>query len=251
LISPEGHEYPDISTLQYLGIQNAPAGVSALGGFFLLKSQNIKSSVIKRFVELREFVWVVENLQPFQSQQQAFHRDSLMDCRNLIQHRLLSLPDAAGDSISLFAASEADTGEARAIYGACLATTLLLSIHVILPLPAPSGPRVLLLERLIVALSSVDITEELLLPGWSQMSLWCSFIGGIAALGSSSRGYFVAKIKDTALACGLESWEEVRVELERFIWLGLSCDARAVELWREACSLLDDGEGDIVEMVLG
>ncbi|KAI5460984.1 hypothetical protein BGZ63DRAFT_357708 [Mariannaea sp. PMI_226] len=248
LISPEGYEYPDISPLQYLGIQNAPASVSAIGGFSLLQIENIQSSVIKRFVELREFVFVSENLASAQSQ--PFHRDTLMDCRNLIQHRLLSLPDSSDPSSSdlLFVAPSADNPQMRMIYESCLSTALLFSIHVIFPLPAPSIPRTILLDRLLVALSSVDIIAEILLPGWSEMSLWCAFIGGIAALNSENRGFFVAKIKDAALACGLESWEQTRAQLERFIWLGLACDARAIELWREACKLMQDTEGVMDEM---
>ncbi|KAL3458726.1 hypothetical protein BJX64DRAFT_291879 [Aspergillus heterothallicus] len=197
LISPEGHEYPDVSTLSFLGMENAPASVSAPGGFFLLQIENIKRSVIRRFVDLRESVWVVEIL-----------HSSSTGCSRF--PTLAPAPPAAAAAAATPPRSStpppADIPQARAIYSACLCTALLFSTHVIFPLPAPSAPCDILLDRLVTALSSVDIAEEILTPGWAEMSLWCAFIGGIAGLYSEgTRKYFVARVKGAALACGIES----------------------------------------------
>jgi hypothetical protein len=221
-----------------------PADVSSMGGFALLQLKNIKEKVLGRFTELREFMWVIDNLEMLHLQLQIFHTGQLMDCRNLIQHRLQSLPAASELSDCLFEVYAADCPQTRAIYGACRTTALLFSIHVLFPLPAPSSPRAILLDHLVMFLSFVDIIEEILLPGWSEMALWCSFVGGISALNSDKRGHFVTKIKDTDLASGLESWEQAREELQRFVWLGSACDSRAVELCREACISRDDNNGN-------
>jgi hypothetical protein len=147
----------------------------------------------------------------------------LIDRRNLIQHRLMSLPK--GDELNY--------GEVSSVclYESIRNATIIFSVAVTFPLPPLMG----IFRKLASVLKEI-LEESKFDPCWQlcpKTLLWILILGGIAALGTIERTWYVQNLVAISAALGLSNWEEVSDELDNYLWLNSACEAGGRMLWLE------------------
>ena len=151
--------------------------------------------------------------------------------RNAIQHSLMSLP--TGD--------ELECGEISSVclHESIRHAAIIYSVAVTFPLPPVSGIFRKLAGRL------KDILEKSKLdPCWQlypKTLLWMLILGGIAALETTDRAWYVRNLAALSSALNLAEWKDVAEEAENYLWLESACDAGGSSLWDEVTNerLLD------------
>ncbi|PWY88894.1 hypothetical protein BO94DRAFT_623952 [Aspergillus sclerotioniger CBS 115572] len=146
----------------------------------------------------------------------------MCDQRNLIQHRLMSLPPADGSS------------EFDRFCEVCRVSAIIYSIGVIFPLPAATAPFSPLVQTL-----RTNLGDGPLEAGWhlsvdKSVLLWSITIGGIAAFATPERERFVRTLHGMTVDAGLSEWSTLRKSLKMMPWLESACDAAGEKLWNEA-----------------
>jgi len=144
-----------------------------------------------------------------------------MDRRNAIQHRLMSLP--SGD--------ELEPGEVSSphMYESIRLSGIIYSAGVTFPLPPSQGIFRRLSGRLKVILeeSKFDQCWQLY-----PKSLLCVLVmGGIAALESEERCWYVRNLAVVSRSLDISEWDNVVEEMRHYFWLETACDAGGRLLW--------------------
>ena len=151
------------------------------------------------------------------------HTRMLVDARNAVQYRLLSLPPWS----KLSAVDQ--YGRFIAMYECCRVTAVLYPNAVIFPLPTNTGWHRLVVGQLRGLLQTASI--------WSNDALslliWSLTIGGIASFGSPDRRFFIDAIRNAVRDAGMSSWAEVECTVDRFMWSREACGIGASVLWNE------------------
>ncbi|KUJ19512.1 uncharacterized protein LY89DRAFT_780437 [Mollisia scopiformis] len=150
-----------------------------------------------------------------------------IDRRNAVQHQLLSLPFG----------EELVSGEIRStsIYESIRLATLIYSAAVTFPLPALTG----IFHQLASTLRTV-LEKSRADPHWrysSKALVWILALGGITAAGSNDRSWYAQNLSTVSSAMKISTWNELSMELERFLWLRSACDSAGQALWMEVKSL--------------
>ncbi|KAI5460986.1 hypothetical protein BGZ63DRAFT_357631 [Mariannaea sp. PMI_226] len=228
-MQPDGQEFPDLSPLEYLRLGNAPTGLLELQGFSVLSSLGIPWDFASRFTHLRQLSWIIaEGLD-------LVDRQNLLDCRNMVQHRIMSLPESPvllDPSDALFHTKVL----AQALYNACRTAALLYSIHVTFPLPRPGAAKERLVPQLRNAIKT-SIQHSECTDECRRVLFWCSIFGGIVSSVEKHRPWFVARCHDLGLRLGVQSWEQAREILLSFVWLDSACNEPGRNLWYEVMDL--------------
>jgi hypothetical protein len=146
-----------------------------------------------------------------------------IDRRNSVQHRLMSLP--SGEELL------EEEVTSTCLYESIRHTALIYSAAVTFPLPALSGHfhKLAAILQPLLESSKFDTCWR----HCRKALLWILVLGGIAASGTSERGWFVRNIAIVAKVLKLGRWEEVTEVLEGFLWLDSACDAGGRILWAE------------------
>jgi hypothetical protein len=76
----------------------------------------------------------------------------------------------------------------------------------------------------------------------NELLLWLLFTGGVSALGTPERSWFVKYLVTVVGDLGLERWEDVRVVLKKVIWHEILCERSYSGLWEEARAWKEDLE---------
>ncbi|ORY61792.1 uncharacterized protein BCR38DRAFT_441142 [Pseudomassariella vexata] len=154
-------------------------------------------------------------------EQRLHHPEStglLLYSRDIVQHRLLSLPHER-DAVEI-----------------CRLAALVFTYGVTYPLPQPRPLRKAT-EMLSYALKRVRYTRV----HATEFLLWAAVIGGIGADSWDHSGSMVAnftdKIREFRDALNVESWEDAKLVLDKFIWLDAACDEDGRLLWTWAADL--------------
>lgn len=150
----------------------------------------------------------------------------IVDKRNFIQHSLLCLPSVN----EIPGVVPLDTIHSYEIYRIA---ALIYSTGVIFPLPYDTSPLPKLVEYLKCAF------EKLSPLSWKSSHrhgdlIWALTIGGIAALHSQTRSWFSTRLHEMSKLNKLQSWDQLRQVLERFVWLHSACDIPGQQLWNES-----------------
>jgi hypothetical protein len=74
----------------------------------------------------------------------------------------------------------------------------------------------------------------------SELLLWLLFTGGVSALGTPERSWFVKHLVSVAGDLGLERWEDVRDVLKKVIWHEILCERSYRRLWEEVRAWKED-----------
>ncbi|KAL2786802.1 hypothetical protein BJX66DRAFT_346630 [Aspergillus keveii] len=130
---------------------NSPAGLGFQALAFL--SPRIRQEVINVFTDIGQYSWVVQYYSTTETCSPAI-LDVLGDSRNLVHHRLFSLPHE-DDDLSLVlglhhgpTTQEEDNDLSRELYLFCRSSVILYAVHVSYPIPRPHGLRTRILATL-------------------------------------------------------------------------------------------------------
>ncbi|KAK4554383.1 hypothetical protein LTR86_008591 [Recurvomyces mirabilis] len=154
----------------------------------------------------------------------AEQKEKLIDTRNAIQYRLLSLP-------SLSSLCRGPHCSVQIAYECSRVTATLYSNAVIFPLPLNTGWHTNLLTQLHVLLSDLDTLVYL--TGSPDFLIWCLVVGGIASLGSSQHNWFVETLHSLVKKICIKQWAEVEDLLKGFLWSEEACGPGGLVLWEE------------------
>jgi hypothetical protein len=231
---PEGKHYGTSSPFKILGICTSPYHRTCSGGFRQLHVLQIKSTIIRAFLDLSELAQGIPFYLPKQDDASAM--DRVGDVRNVVLHRLLCLPKASNPQPSIFTNSDPSHNShatAIAVYRACWLAAFIFSTHVTFPIPTTRGPREGLLPKLQAVLSmcygDTDGADV------SQIVLWCTVVGGVASEdGDPTRHrWFVVQFKRLCLSLGIQTWTRMQELMRSFAWMDIACDAGGYRLWTE------------------
>jgi len=150
----------------------------------------------------------------------------IADQRNLIQYRLTSLPKSTDLHLAL---PQAQTYEITRL------ALMIFSLLVIFPVTPSAAPFAQLATLLRAELQYTNIYTQSL----DELNLitWAVCMGGIAAIGTPDRSWYVSTLDTIYSYCGFGDWEPVKAVLESFLWLGSTNDVDGVSLWQEVVQL--------------
>ncbi|KAL2849936.1 hypothetical protein BJY01DRAFT_138862 [Aspergillus pseudoustus] len=190
----------------------------------------VKQNLILAFKHLGEYSTVLQFFQGDDSTNSSSSicspmvRDLIGDSRNLVHHRLLSLPDENHPVDDILALAEAIPDSkpypppnlnqlSSDIYLACRLSAILYAIHVTFPLPRSSSVRKTLLESLTPRL------EDLCARGISSTLLaWCLVVV-ISTMGKRAPQTLVGYAGRLCRELGVDGVEKLSDLLKAFAWV--------------------------------
>lgn len=144
----------------------------------------------------------------------------LSDERNFVQHSLMCLNPLPSDP-----------EDEQPLIRLARLGTVIYNLLVVFPLPAIAAPFHQLAH---------DIKAQLLdpsIPTWwreaSDLILWATVMGAIAAIGSPDRQWYLTILDEFTRQLGVDSWPSMRERLGMFLWFDYTNDADGLKLWRE------------------
>ena len=147
------------------------------------------------------------------------------DQRNVIQYRLMSLPT----SIELQLAPPVQMYEVLR-----LATTI-FSLLVVFPITPSAAPFGRLGTHLRAEIEKLNIYNQS--PEKLHLVTWAAVMGGIAAIGTPDRPWYVSTLESLYSHHQFETWEQAKTLLESFLWLRGTNDVDGISLWEELIQL--------------
>lgn len=263
IIDPTGNMYGSDSPFQILQISARPWHKTLCnGGFRQLQTLRIRKSIVRTLLDLSEFAQAVQLHLP--KQHDAVAMDRLGDIRNLVQHRLLCLPKPFDPLLLLEGIFEKNNnnghqrvegveqqeqvGMAKAmtmeVYRACWLAAFLFSTHVTFPIPATRPTRENLVPQLHDAIrrssdSLADMNEDEDKTK-SEIVLWCTMIGGIAAQDGEveRRCWYAGQLRKLCHTLNIQTWAKMQELMRSFAWVDVACDEGGYRLWMEAFAQL-------------
>jgi hypothetical protein len=232
LLDPDGNHFAYRAPLQYLGISEAVAHGAPTTGFHQLRFLGIKRSLVRVFFDLTELTQAMELYTGDDGKCNPSDMDVFGDCRNLVQHRLLSTPESSAPLHLIFRDEDSSSRQNLPLYLVCRYAALLFTIHVTFPIARSKATRMMLLQLLKEELENADLwSDEYMVPG---LLLWCIMIDGIAAEHTTAREWYVAQLQNISVPLGCPTWEDMCVHMQSFAWLGTACDGGGNAFWSEA-----------------
>ena len=188
---------------------------------------------LRQFGLSPELVEVFQAMKIYTSMLEAYIDGSLLEpdlirfCeqRNLIQHRLMSLPSA--NKLSGISLQE------RQIYELCRISGIIYSTGVIFPLPARVNLLPTLSRNLKYNLQACNLDLYLSLADLVDFLLWVMVMGGVTAACTREKAWYIKSLKKLAPAAELSQWPDAKQSLKLFLWLDNACDKAGQELWSE------------------
>ncbi|GAD92698.1 conserved hypothetical protein [Paecilomyces variotii No. 5] len=159
----------------------------------------------------------------------------MVDRRNFIQHRLMSLPslaECAEDTLFV---------QTHRVYEPCRLATMIYSLLTVFPVPPVNAPLAQLGRMVRVALTESDPRRS-----WRSapdLLLWAFVLGAIASGVETTnaddrelRAWYVGSLSRLATASRIRSWNDMKKIMKNILWLDCLCDAYGKELWEDIIS---------------
>lgn len=138
---------------------------------------------------------------------------SLVEQRNWIQHRLLSLPS-----------KDECVAPVSFLYEPFRLAARIYSLAVILPLPMAVAPFARLAKLLQVEISQAMEYEPVFSDAEVDLLLWMVVLGGIASEGKRVRSWYETMLRHLLQGRDFICFAEVKSAMKKVLWLDLSCD---------------------------
>jgi hypothetical protein len=231
LLNPRGQPYalhPCISIPQ----TSDSTSNKALGshGFKRLLLFGIQAHLVEVFVNLGGLSQTIQSI--FDGCCKSITMDIIGENRNIIQHRLLSLPTETDSPTVILddTASEVDDlYSGLQLYYTCRQAALIYSTYVTFPVPRSAAHRD---EQLMIIRNAIESSQECgEKQDASAVLLWCAFIGGIVACGSPQQAWYTEQTRNLSARNCIEDWNQLKNFLKSFAWLGAACDIGGHVLW--------------------
>ncbi|KAL2826330.1 hypothetical protein BJY01DRAFT_150208 [Aspergillus pseudoustus] len=231
---PNGKPIPYASPFRALRVPEVPRHFSRNGGFTQLKSLDppILQSIVNVYLDISEYSQCLDHLE--HSETCLTHE--LGDCRDIVHHRLMSLPDHHDQNEHIMDISRHTPDECqqtRSIYLLLRLGALLYVTHVTFPLPRPIRLRKFLLSNLSSHFASIigynfpaGIPLELL--------LWPATIAAMASRDEPYRMQFMLLVNRLCKETGISTWDDFRDTMRSLAWVDCACDQEGQHIWTDS-----------------
>jgi len=151
---------------------------------------------------------------------------TLISRKNVIHHRLLSLP--SGPTL------EKSSGKPHKLYECCRLAAMTYAAAALFTLPPSTG----CLRRLVLQIQSEmeDVCLEGLYGGGANFFIWVLFLAGVGAERMPERSWFVERLRDLLALEGVSRWNEIKSVVMSFLWMSSVCDEGGMNLWDDIAS---------------
>lgn len=153
---------------------------------------------------------------------QALSLRTLANKRNSTQHNLMSkCPET----------TDATNGMFETLYSACWHAAAIYSLISVFPMAHWNAPFAILSRRLKVHISSTVIQER-----WHEipaLMLWITTMGAVGAFGIDERSWYISVLERLIHRLNMQSWDEMKTELEKFLWYDNTSSSDGHMLWKE------------------
>lgn len=204
---------------KYPTFQNSEVQGSA---FFIFLDWGLKIHHVRPFLHLADFTTTLAAY--YYGILQNPNIPEIASDRNVVQHQLLSLPTMS-ELLQKMRLEE----ENLKLYEAGRLTALLYAVMVTFPIPRSNNIRDILLHDLKDMILSINLSGKS--KGIIEFCLWCSVVGGIAALGKPELPCYFEQTKRIVTMLGLREWNEVEDKLAAFAWLKIACSQGGIKFW--------------------
>ncbi|KAL4993493.1 hypothetical protein BDV10DRAFT_23603 [Aspergillus recurvatus] len=216
-------------TLLFRGLAQETAGSGFHDLFYIWPP--IRQEVVSVFIHLGQYSSVIQHYAASGQTCSPVVLDLLGDSRNLIHHRLLSLPDENDPVeavIQCKGQTEAETDLSREIYLTVRLSTILYAVHVTFPLPRSQHLRQTLLEALYPRFDKL-CTQNVSQP----VILWCvavamSMLDETVSASSPLVSYMTRLSQDA----GLDTLDKLVALLESFAWVDAAVQETEIGMWK-------------------
>ena len=168
---------------------------------------------------LSDYTLAVDDYVEGRSEAQSLH--CIANERNFVQHSLMSL-----------APEEQAAGEQEdPLYNLCRLAAMIYSLIVVFPLPVQTAPFAELALQVKEQMSNPTIRIR-----WSeapQLMLWITVMAAIASIGLSERSWYVSILDRLVSRLRIGSWNELKGQLQDFLWFASISDVDGADLWKE------------------
>ncbi|KAJ5322454.1 hypothetical protein N7452_010743 [Penicillium brevicompactum] len=150
----------------------------------------------------------------------------VLEIRNSIHYHVMSLPSILENPDIL------ETSSLE--YEACRLGLVVYSLLILFPVPLMTEPYPDLAQLLKNELVHVRVDPS---PWMSNLDLllWLLTMGGIAALGTDTRWWYIQQIQWVTAMLELHTWEHFKSTVASILWLDSPCDFEGLPLWEESC----------------
>ncbi|KAL2814249.1 hypothetical protein BJX63DRAFT_431408 [Aspergillus granulosus] len=234
MLSTNGQPILYSSPFRALRVPEVPRHLSGNGGFTQLKSLDppVRQSIVDVYLDISEYSQCLDFLE--HSETCLVHE--LGDCRDIVHHRFMSLPDSHDSNeliMDILHHSPDACQQTRLLYFLLRLSGLLYITHVTFPLPRPLRLRKLLLSQLSTYCASiVDCNFSADVP--LELFLWPATISAIAARDEPCRMQFILLVNKLCKATGILTWEQFRCTMRSFAWVDCACDQEGQHVWTDA-----------------
>lgn len=204
--------------------------------FYALDQLGLPTNVIETFVSLGNFSATLDAYCAGKIRNSLV--DEIVESREVLQHRLLSLPhwyeivsfdspepllDTQSSHISL---------DLRAhLYEACRWAGQLYGIMVTFPIPRSKWAREHAVSNIRLELSHIPVllgnTASL------ELQLWCTIVAGISSYDKEERMWFRGRAKTAVNILDIQLWNDAEGLMRRFAWVTNTCNPAALNFWSE------------------
>lgn len=117
-------------------------------------------------------------------------------------------------------------------YEACRLGLVTYSLLVLFPVPLMTEPYPDLAKLLRLELDLIQLDLSFWMPDL-ELLLWLLLMGGIAALGTDDRWWYVRQVHWLIKILEITSWEHLKVTMASVLWLDSPCDFEGLAIWEE------------------
>jgi hypothetical protein len=121
----------------------------------------------------------------------------------------------------------------------CRLALIVYSLLILFPIPLTTEPYPTAAQLLRNELEFSQLDLSPWMPNL-ELLLWVLLMGGIAALGTVDRWWYVRQLRWLATILKIDSWEHLRLTMVSILWLESPCDFEGFVLWEEVCMLDQD-----------
>ncbi|KAL3430971.1 hypothetical protein BDV09DRAFT_177368 [Aspergillus tetrazonus] len=219
-------------SLLFRGLARETAGSGFHDLFYIWPP--VRQELISVFIHLGQYSSVIQHYAASGEPCSPAVLDLLGDSRNLIHHRLLSLPDENDPTEAIIQCNgqtDAETDLSREIYLTVRLSAILYAVHVTFPLPRSQPVRESLLIFLYPRLDSL-CTQNVSQP----VILWCVAVAmsmlsmpDKTARAPSTLVSYMARLSQNA---GVDSPDKLVALLESFAWVDAAVQYTEVGMWK-------------------
>lgn len=172
------------------------------------------------FIGLSRYTFAIDDF--VMGRPQALSLRTLANMRNLTQHNLMSKYPGTADL---------DDESFDGFYRSCWFAAAIYSLISVFPMAHWNGPFAILVQGLKAHISSPTVQER-----WNEVSslmLWITTMGAIGACGLPERSWYISVLERLVHRMNLQSWNDVKSELENFLWYDNISRPDGYTIWKE------------------